>query len=689
MKDIRLKRLDLRNFKGMTFSFEPDGQDTDVFGANASGKTTLADAVSWLLFGKDSLGRSDFQIKNLNAHGEAEHGLDHSVEGTWMIDGIPVTLKKAYHEVWSKKRGSAHSTLTGNTTDHYIDGVPVKEGEYRTRIAEIAGDESIFRLLTSPTVFPALPWRQARSLLLDACGDVSDADVIATDAALTPLTELLKRYTVSKTPLDDLKKVVTGRRTEINREIDRIPVRIDEVTLGLPDIQGLNLSDLNARKLALEDFISACQLKLQGIDNGAGIAELSKEVQEIGFEIGQLQNTYYLEGMQHVTKLNARINEITSGRDAEERQVRGIKDEIIAKQARIASLEQELDNLRNKWTAVDAEEFKDSSIEDVCFACKQPLPPERVDAARTNALAHHNRDKAERLMKIETTGKELRAELDKNKEQIAELHGKLIERPDAGDNEITGLIAERDTFKTLAEDYSQIPGRAELLDRKANLERQIQEVRNGLSMDKEVIQKEVDDLNAQFTEVKEKVDRFARREQGEKRVAELKAEEKKLAKEYEELERQLFLIETFIKTKVSLLTDRINGMFEIVKFKLYDVLVNGGVEECCVATVGGVPYDSGLNSAARTQAGLDIIRTLQRHYGLSCPIWIDNRESCTAIPKMDCQVLSLFVSPEDKTLRVEKSSVYVKNWKKATKERGWLHEEEIRPRRTDQIIRGA
>jgi hypothetical protein len=148
---------------------------------------------------------------------------------------------------------------------------------------------------------------------------------------------------------------------------------------------------------------------------------------------------------------------------------------------------------------------------------------------------------------------------------------------------------------------------------------------------------------------------FTRREQGEKRIEELKAEEKKLSKEFEELERQLFLIESFTKRKVSLLNERINSRFKIVRFKLFNELMNGGIEDCCEITVSGVPYGGGLNSAARMQAGCEIISVLQEHYHIAPVMWIDNRESVTEIPPMNCQVVSLYVSPEDKALRVEKS----------------------------------
>jgi len=208
-----------------------------------------------------------------------------------------------------------------------------------------------------------------------------------------------------------------------------------------------------------------------------------------------------------------------------------------------------------------------------------------------------------------------------------------------------------------AEDYTRIPEHAALKEQKAAIEAEIKAARESVSVDKAAAQENINKLQEELKTGKEKSDLFLKREQGEKRIEELKQQEKTLSKEYEELEKQLYLIEQFIKAKVAMLTEKINSMFEIVRFKLYDVQVNQGISECCVATVNGVPYNTGLNSAGRIQAGLDIIRTLQPHYGLSMPIWIDNRESCTEIPDMKSQIISLYVSPEDKILRVEKAKV--------------------------------
>ena len=89
---MKLIRLTLRNFKGIReFTLEARGRDIDVFGDNATGKTTLADAFMWLLFDKDSQNRKDFQIKTVDKHGNEIHGLDHEVEAVLEVNGQEIT----------------------------------------------------------------------------------------------------------------------------------------------------------------------------------------------------------------------------------------------------------------------------------------------------------------------------------------------------------------------------------------------------------------------------------------------------------------------------------------------------------------------------------------------------------------------------------------------------------------------
>lgn len=100
-KEIILKGMILKNFKGirsLEVQFSP--RETVVKGENGSGKTTVLDAFLWLLFGKDSTGRSDngvsgFNIKTLDENGDPILHLEHEVTGILLVNGIEVTLKRA------------------------------------------------------------------------------------------------------------------------------------------------------------------------------------------------------------------------------------------------------------------------------------------------------------------------------------------------------------------------------------------------------------------------------------------------------------------------------------------------------------------------------------------------------------------------------------------------------------------
>src|SRR3972149_6367129 len=322
MKEIKLLKLILQDFQGGTITLDTKGKDIYIFSANAVGNPRLVSAVSWLLFSKDALGRSDCEIKNIilvqdgeeirevdipnkafdelsrddpdynvpefisvkkkfpTYHSEIAHGLEHTVEAELDINGEPCILKKVFSEKWQKKRGNINREFAGHTTNYFVNGVPIQEKDYIAQIAEIAGDESRFRLLTSPTTFPQLHWQKQRTLLLEICGDISDADIIDSDTKLKPLITILGKRT-----LEDHRKIIMARRSEINKEIEKIPIRIDEVHRGIPDITGIDESKAKNEAQRLETALNDAKLRLQGVDTGGAIAELSKSLQVLNADL--------------------------------------------------------------------------------------------------------------------------------------------------------------------------------------------------------------------------------------------------------------------------------------------------------------------------------------------------------------------------------------------------------------------
>lgn len=647
---MRLLKLVLRNFKGAReFVLETVGGNVSVWGDNSTGKTTLADAFMWLLFDKDSSNRKDFEIKTLGPDGQPIHGLEHEVEAVLDLEPGRLTLRKVYQEQWTKKRGSATKQFTGHTTDHFVDGVPVSKTEFASRVASIA-DEGAFRLLTDPLYFNTqLHWQKRREILLQVCGDVSDAEVIASSPDLAGLPEILGNRT-----LEQHRKVIAARRSEINQELDRIPVRIDEARRSIPETAG-NATVLQAQVNSLRARRQEIEAESIRIQSGGEAAELNKRLREIDSALLDLQHRQRAQTDEAVQEARQRAAGITREVDSRTLQARRLRAEIAEDQLQISKLQTRIEELRQEWFSVDGQQPV-LSIDEVCPTCGQDLPADQVTAAREKAAADHNARKAKRLEEITAEGKRLA-------DQVAALQQRIATNAKAAEAAEQAAVDMQRQAAEIQQEIARLqastpapeadPEARRLQAERQQIEQQLHELQEGNTGARLRIASRMQELDEQIAAVEADLGRIAQRERGLKRIEELEADERRLAAEFEELERQLYLTEQFIRSKVQLLESRINSRFQLARFKLFDQQVNGGITEVCETTVGGVPYSS-LNNGARVQVGLDIIRTLQGHYGLRAPVWIDNRESVTAIPEMDCQVISLIVSERDTALRVER-----------------------------------
>ena len=631
---MKLMRLTLKNFKGIKdFTLEANGHNVNIYGDNATGKTTIFDAFLWLLFDKDSKNKKDFEVKTLDENNNPIHNLNHEVEGTFEINGKQITLKKVFAEKWTKKRGSATEEFTGHTTDYYVDGVPVKKNEYETKIAEIANEE-IFKLLTNPTYFNEhLHWQERRRILLEICGDITDDEVIASDPSLSKLPEILNGR-----KLEDHRKVIAANRAEINKELEKIPVRIDETHRSLPDI---TISTDPNKAQELKKSIQEKQQELARIESGGELAEKKKQYREVEAEIMRVQTEYKKE---IEAQIEIKLKEIKALQEKSFDLQQ--KTKVANPDPYISALEKSIEQLRQKWFDLDSQEFTDSGI---CPTCKQPLPPEQIEETKTS----FNFVKAEKLEQITAEGKEKMALLEKEKsafnERVKQAE-KAREELKKVEDEIGVLKNEIDRLRTSPISSLEY---AIQTQKKQELEQAITNLESGTVETKEKIQQEIQALQSELDEIERARARKEQYDLGMKRIQELKEQEKELAKAFEKLESEMYLTEQFIRTKVNMLESKINSRFKLARFKLFDQQINGGLSEVCEALFNGVPYSGGLNNAARINVGLDIINTLSEHYGFTAPIFIDNAEAVCRLLKTNGQQIKLIVSEQYKKLRVE------------------------------------
>ena len=649
---MKILNLTLQNFKGIRhFNLDTQCKDANIYGDNATGKTTLADAFMWLLFDKDSSNRKDFQIKTLGSDGEPEHGLEHTVEAVLELDDRQqIALKKVFQEKWQKKRGSATAEFTGHTTDHFVDGVPVKKKEYDETISDIA-DEKIFRLLTDPAYFnQQLHWQKRRELLLEVCGDVSDEEVISSQKALNALKDILGNRTI-----EQQRKIIQARLTEINKELQKIPVRIDEVKLGLPNIDDItNEKELPNDIAKLREQLRAKQEELAQAKAGGQVAEKTKELRMIEAQIMDLRNRHRQELDATLAGKREELSNIQLSLNDIRLSIGSLNRSIQHNEAEINRLNERIAKLREAWHIQNDARFEFEQSE-TCPTCGQALPAEQLESAREKALADFNRKKAEKLESINAEGKQL-ASLKSSYEEELNTHRKTIEKYTKDLAELeqkeADLKAEINDIMQGAESIESTPEYAKLSKQIEAIRAEIQELEVDNKEAVIIIQKEIDVISEDIEALEKTAAKLEAYYKGLGRIDELAAEERKLAAEYEELEGQLYLTEEFIRAKVRLLEDKINSKFKMSKFKLFDVQVNGALAECCDTTYNGVPY-SNLNNGARLNVGLDIINTLAEHFGFAPVVFIDNAESVTDILPTRGQQIRLVVSEKDKKLRVE------------------------------------
>ena len=643
---IKLLNLKLVNFKGVKeFELQADGEDIKVFGDNATGKTTVFDSFVWLLFGKDSQNSTQFEIKTLR-DGKPIHKLNHEVEATLLVDGQELTLKKVFKEKWTKKRGSVAESFSGHTTDYYIDGVPSKKKEYEGKISEIV-DEEVFKLLTNPAYFnEQLKWQDRRKTLLEIAGDVTDEEVIASNESLAKLTEILGNRSI-----DDHKKVIASKRKEINQELERIPIRIDEINRNLPDVNGLDKQTIETKLNDLSKQIDAKNDEINSIKNGSEVNEIKKQISDIELQIANVHNEHTQNEQQELFKLKTRLQEEESNLIVLRNDLKAKEQQKQINESRIKDFEKQMNELRNKWMEVNGEEF-DHESNCTCPTCKQDLPVEQIEEVKQR----FNLNKANELESINEKGIELKNKVDELKQINERIQSEIDKTTEIGKEkakeveQLKGKIEKAESEVTPVEENEQY---IKLQEEKEALEQKIEVLQQSVDESVQKVQQEVTLLKEQQNALQMDLSKLQQSEQSLERISELEAQERQLAQEFEELEHQLYLTEEFIRTKVDLLEEKINSKFKYARFKLFEQQINGGLKEVCETTYEGVPYSGGLNNAARINVGLDIINTLSRHYGVSAPIFVDNAESVTSLIDIDAQVISLIVSAGDKELRVE------------------------------------
>lgn len=641
---MKLTKLELLNFKGLkAFTINFNG-DVIIRGDNATGKTTVFDSVCWLLFGKDSLDRADFEIKTLD-RGEPIHKVNHEVTGTFTLDeGGTVELKRVYREKYSSPRGG-EVTMTGHTTDYFVDGVPKKEKEYKEIVNSLV-DENIFKLITNPLYFnETYSWQNRRKLLLEMCGDISEEDVIAEYSELKALTDILSGHSV-----DDHRKVVAAKKTAINKELDMIPVRIDEALRGKPTIdtpRDVLIQEISLATTTLETLEADKALLV----NGHAVVDTRAELRDVQRRLMARESELQMEyKKQSVLKSNeydmvvSELNNLSS-------KVESTKHRLDTSNRDIQRIESVIDELMHQRQQVNEDAFV-MDIDETCPTCGQKLPAEQIQAAREKAETKFNLRKSKQL-------EELNQSIELKQQDIEN-----IKKRDAGLEPVEtleALIKAKELVKqTITDEIGQLTAPvldddsiyADLKAEEFMLQMKLDESNTDHSEEIADIDKRIAATKEHRINLETELNKYEEAKRIDTRVAELESQQAELAAEKSKLDEASYLMDEFVKAKVNMLEDVINSRFKLARFKMFNVMLNGNVEECCETTYKGVPYRS-MNNAARINVGLDIINALTSYFKVNAPVFIDNAEAVTEFVPVNSQTIKLIVDESEPQLVVK------------------------------------
>ncbi|WP_278910464.1 AAA family ATPase [Leyella stercorea] len=655
MKKIILKSLALVNFKGVRdFSIAFNDGITTVCGDNGTGKTTLYDAYLWLLFGKDSTGRSDgangFNVKTTGEDGKPIYRLEHSVTAVLEVDEKEIKLQRSLVEKWQKVNGTTEEVMK-DETQYFINDVRTgTKKEYQAEISEII-PEDVFRMITNPYYFTSLGAETQKDMLLEMVGNIDDEEVAATDPDFLALLDQINGTSLAK-----WAREIAAKKRACNDALATIPASIETAQKLMPESE--NWTVLEKQLKEVQDRVK--EIDAQIADKSALNDEaykrkmaLMKQQADKRIKLQDRENTIRMEANAAHNKALSDIQQMENELSINQKNLDSYRNDKMNVDGKIDELNGKLVEMREQFKTVAKEQFPEPSGDVlVCPTCGEPYKGENLENAIAKLRGNFEQSKSKRQKDIQTKGKQYKAEYDRAVEQQTKLTG-LIAKLEDDALEIKGNI-------TIKKNNIPVAGNADEAianDKECiGLRNDIAEIANQLQVevpqaDVSELQSEKADSNAAIADINKRLGKRAMIERVNKEIADL--EEKRIANNQAkaDLEKWEDVYLRFQKAKDEVLMQRINGLFNVVSFSFVKEQKNGGEKVTCYCMVNGVPY-ADVNACGKVNAGLDIINAICATKGISAPIFIDNRESFNQIIPTISQIVNLKVS-NDKSLTIK------------------------------------
>lgn len=654
---MKLVRMRLVNFKGhgvKEIEFSPT--TTRVYGANGTGKTSLFDGFCWMLWGKDSLDRTQsgtvsFYPFDPEKPGEILHNVVVEVAAELELDAAcgvvrGISLRRVMKEKWTTPKGTETPRFTGNETEFYIDGLQVQAKQFDTWVKENF-DPEVFKLTSNPKYFPLLPWQKQRELLMQLAGEISVDDVIAAE----PSVEALKPELENRKP-EDLKKLWSQQQKAATKDLDKVQLLINENRKQLVTIDNEDKvkADLETQRLlAMKPLDEARQAKA---DILAGTAIAKKEAEAKALE-AKLE-TIRAERRAEIAEIRKPFDEKIAALEAEAKAaaetVRPYRQQVVSADNNIRELEAKLEVLQGSWESVDNEIF-----DDTCPCCHRPYPPEQME----EGLKNFNESKGRRLAEIDVEGQRTAAALEEAKTQrdkamveVQRLSKLDLEMPDKR----AELMKKREEAVQKLPPYENKPEWFAASEDLKTIKRDIEELKIDVKLKLQDAEKAIEEAEKPVRDIDNRLAQINAQAATRERIAGYESQQKNLRLQQDDLSYKLALIKKFDEAKAIITTQRVKAILPGMDFRLFNYnSTNEGYSETCELVKDGKPY-ANLSNGEKIAVGCELIAAISKHYGVSNPVWIDNAEATTKHLETSGQTIMLRVSAADETLRIEGSN---------------------------------
>lgn len=665
MKKIIFKSISLLNFKGIRNLHVSFGENlTVISGRNAAGKTSIADAIMWVLFDVGYDGNK-LEPKTFDKNHEIIKEIPHEAELTLLVDGDQIVLKRSLSDAWKGDKCT-------NTYKYYVNGDVTTAGDFKKVVESICPD-SVFRRISSATNFCSLPWQKQRELLESLADQYTSQDITQGDERFDFVVEELKKKTIA-----DLIHHIKYKRKEVQKQLDAVPVRLAELNKSLPEAQDwyalsaeienlqekLGEIDQKTRTIRIG---GADKVRYDGILKKIEFAEKRKRNMEQGaMNLATEQATKH---QSDVITANIAVKKAQSLVDDLKATMRGYTESEIHAKDKKEECERKVVDINNRLDELSKSRWSWNAEDGICPHCGQPLPAEDVERIKKESKDRFNERKSNASKKIQeefngiqqeyTDAKNILEKLDNDRmvttnqlvkanKTLKEAEFKKLEVDAEKPKTYEQILAEK-------EEYQQVV--KEIADLQAVLNKPSASSDENAKMLAE-LEKEREPIGIRYNEVlellatKETYDRIS------ELIEKAKQDKESYQNQLDELDEQLDLANEYNKKSCQLLEENVNGHFSYVKWSMFTQDLDGNMKPYCECYHDGVPY-SRLNGAAKVNAGIDIANTFSRFYQVSAPMVLDECESVNdPIYSGDQQQIRLKVTTDDK-LKFEYPSLAV------------------------------